>query len=74
MAKFISSELHCPIKSIKDFSDSECTLQWLTSAKTLSVFVTNRVKEIKDTNENLGISFQYVPMKDNPADCRRSSL
>ena len=45
--------------------DSQCVLHWLQSKKPLSVFVTNRVKEIKFLE---GMSIRYVPTEENQAD------
>ena len=60
--KFVEKELHLP-KIL--YTDSQCVLQWMQTAKPLPVFITNRLKEIK---EHQGICFKYVPTKDNPAD------
>ena len=40
-------------------------LYWLETTKPLSVFVANRVKEIKSLG---GVTFSHVTSKDNPAD------
>jgi len=42
-----------------------CVLHWLQSHKPLSVFVTNRLKEIKSLK---GKIFKHVSSEDNPAD------
>ena len=47
------------------FTDSACVLYWLETTKPLSVFVANRVKEIKSLG---GVTFSHVTSKDNPAD------
>ena len=47
-------------------------LYWLRTSKPLSVFVANRVKEIKSLE---GVKFAYVISTDNPADmAMRESL
>ena len=63
--KFVSSELHLQITGMTVFTDSMCVLHWLQSKKPLSVFVTNRLKEIKSLEE---LIFKHVSSEDNPAD------
>ena len=63
--KFVGRELHLTISSFVLFTDSTCVLHWLKTSKPLSVFVTNRVKEIKSLP---GVTFAHVPTSDNPAD------
>ena len=63
--KFVEKQLNIPIKSKILFTDSQCVLHWLKSTKVLSVFVENRVKEIKESNNLL---FRYIPTDQNPAD------
>lgn len=63
--KFVSSELHLQIKGMTVFTDSMCVLHWIQSKKSLSVFVTNRLKEIKSLK---GVTFKHVSSEDNPAD------
>ncbi len=65
-AHFVKNQLQVPTQSTILFSDSECALQWLTSRKPLSVFVENRIKEIKSYQ---AVTFRYVTSHDNPADC-----
>uniref|UniRef100_A0A915IB56 Uncharacterized protein n=1 Tax=Romanomermis culicivorax TaxID=13658 RepID=A0A915IB56_ROMCU len=45
--------------------DSKCVLYWLKSIKALSVFVSNRIKELKTSND---ILYAYVKTEENPAD------
>ena len=45
--QFVTSELRLRLKNTIVFTDSMCVLHWLQSQKPLSVFVTNRLKEIK---------------------------
>ena len=63
--KFVQRELHIPISSKVLWTDSQCVLHWLQSKKPLSVFVTNRLREIKSLE---GVSIRYVPTEENPAD------
>ena len=63
--KFIQNEIHLPIKAKIIYTDSQCVLYWLQTKRPLSVFVTNRLKEIKSLE---GTVFRYVPTQENPAD------
>ena len=63
--KFVGKELHLPTSDNVLFTDSTCVLHWLKTSKPLSLFVTNRVKEIKSL---AGVMFAHVSSKDNPAD------
>ena len=62
--KFVENQLHLPVMSKILYTDSQCVLHWMQTAKPLPVFITNRLKEIKKCE---GISFSYVPSKENPA-------
>lgn len=62
---FVQSQLKIPIQYKYLWTDSQCVLQWIVSEKDLSVFVKNRVKEIKNHSD---IMFGFVPSKENPAD------
>jgi hypothetical protein len=62
--QFVKEQLHIPLENPILYSDSQCVLHWIVSQKQLSVFVTNRLKEIKDS----GASFKYINTKENPAD------
>jgi hypothetical protein len=64
-AKFVQKNLHRPIQETHIFTDSECCLFWIHTTKDLSVFVRNRVKEIRD---NDGFQFSHVRTDQNPAD------
>ena len=64
-AHFVCQELHRAISCITVWSDSKCALHWISSTKQLSVFVDNRVREIKTLE---GARFRYVPGGSNPAD------
>ena len=45
--KFVEKEMKIPIEKKFLWTDSQCVLKWIASNKDLSVFVTNRVAEIK---------------------------
>ncbi|KAK3736566.1 hypothetical protein QZH41_003141 [Actinostola sp. cb2023] len=62
---FVKRMLKIQLKKIMLFTDSQCVLKWIFTKKTLSVFVENRVREIRSHED---IEFRYVPTKDNPAD------
>ena len=47
------------------WTDSKCVLMWLRTQRILTVFVENRLKELKATKD---LEFRYVPTSDNPAD------
>lgn len=47
------------------FSDSLCVLHWLSTKKPLSVFVSNRLKEIMVLE---GVHFRHISSEENPAD------
>ena len=63
--KFVMKKLHLLIAHTFVFTDSLCVLYWLLTKKPLSIFVTNRLKEIRALE---GVCFRHVPSKDNPAD------
>ena len=58
-------EINLPIKDKILYTDSQCVLHWLQTKKPLSVFVINRLKEIKSLE---GTTFRYIPTQENPAD------
>ena len=62
---YVAMQLRVPISSRYLWSDSKCVLHWLTSKKQLSVFVSNRVKEITGHTD---VIFRYVSSSSNPAD------
>jgi hypothetical protein len=64
-AKFILQELDLPIDKVYVWTDSKCVLHWLCSKKVLTVFVRNRINEIRSDNR---LQFRYVPTDQNPAD------
>lgn len=63
--EFAKQQLKLAIKGIHLWSDSKCVLSWIRSNKNLTVFVANRVCEIKSHSD---VTFSYVSTKDNPAD------
>ena len=62
--KFVRKELHQNVPC-HVFTDSVCVLYWLKTPKPLSVFVANRVKEIRTLE---AVTFCHVTSEDNPAD------
>ena len=63
--KYVKEQLKVSIEGLHVYTDSQCVLKWINTEKDLSVFVRNRVKEIKEDSE---ILFGYVSTKENPAD------
>ena len=63
--EFVKQQLKLAIEGIHLWSDSKCVLSWIRSDKDLTVFVANRVCEIKSHSD---VTFSYVSTKDNPAD------
>lgn len=63
--EFVEKSLHCDISRKVLWTDSQCALWWLSSNKTLSTFVRNRVAEIKKLPN---VEYRYVCSQDNPAD------
>ena len=62
---FVKSPLKIPIHGLHLWSDSQCVIKWIASEKDLSVFVRNRVAEIRS---HCDIQINYVRSKENPAD------
>ncbi|XP_063411654.1 uncharacterized protein LOC134694569 [Mytilus trossulus] len=62
---FVKKQLKLPICETILWTDSQCVLHWIGSKKPLATFVDNRIKEIRQQQD---IQFQYVYMKENPAD------
>ena len=58
--RFMQSQLHRPVDTLHLWSDSRCVLFWLTSRKSMSRFVENRLKEIRSHDQ---LTFQYVPYR-----------
>ena len=63
--KFVTNQINLTLERSVVFSDSQCVLHWLNTEKHISVFVNNRVREIKKHSD---IEFRYVSTKCNPAD------
>jgi len=62
--RFVEIELKLNIEQKILYTDSQCVLHWITSKRTLTVFVENRLKEIRSSD----ITFRYISTTDNPAD------
>ena len=63
--QYVKQQLKVTVVGSYLYTDSQCVLKWINSEKDLSVFVKNRVQEIKKDGE---IVFGYVSTKENPAD------
>ena len=62
--KFVLSELHLHMtSSIFLLVLCKCVLHWIKSQKPLSLFVTNRLKEIRSIE---GLKFKHLSSEDNP--------
>jgi len=57
IANFIVKELRIEISEKILWSNSQCVLHWLNSCKPLSVFVENRIKEIRLEKDAI---FRYI--------------
>src|SRR5262249_13387444 len=62
---FVEKSLAFSIDQKFIWTDSQWVLHWLHSRKPLSVFVKNRIEEIK---RHQHVEYRYVPTADNPAD------
>ena len=71
--EFVKEQLKLPIENMCLWTDSQCVLKWISTDKDLTVFVRNRICEIKSYN---GITYHFVSIRENPADIaiRGSSL
>ena len=65
LLEFVASELRLPISAKYLWSDSQCVLHWILGKPVSTIFVKNRVAEIKSF---VGIKFRYIPTSDNPSD------
>ena len=63
--QYVKQQLKVTFAGSYLYTDSQCVLKWINSDKDLSVFVKNRVQEIKKDGE---IVFGYVSTRENPAD------
>ena len=70
--QYVRQELRMTEAECFAWSDSKCVLAWLTADNLdkLPRFVKNRVKEIQSN----GVTFRYVPTKENPADIATRGL
>ena len=62
---FVTRHLELNIKRRRLWTDSQCVWHWLVDKKPLSVFVENRLREIRKEKD---ISFDFVSTSQNPAD------
>ena len=62
---FVRANLPITAEQAFIWMDSKCSLFWITSLKPLSVFLKNRLREIRALED---VSFRHVPSTDNPAD------
>ena len=72
LSNFIIHSLTLQQPSIYLWMDSQIVLHWIQSTKSLPQFVTHWVTEIKLTSP--GITWQYWPTSDNPADLLTQGL
>ena len=63
--QYVQKHLKLCIDSCHLWSDSKCVLHWIRSQKVLSVFVGNRVREIRKYPD---VHYRYVNTAHNPAD------
>lgn len=63
--QYVKQQLKISVEGSYLYTDSQCVLKWVHTDKDLSIFVENRVQEIKKHDE---IVFGYVSTKENPAD------
>ena len=64
-ANFVTKDLRLKITDRILWTDSQSVLYWLKTKKPLSVFVENRIREIKLEED---VTFRYVPTLHNPSD------
>ena len=63
--KFVAKEINLKIEKKVIWTDSQCVLNWVKTNKPLSIFVKNRIAEIRSEPD---IIFKYINTNDNPAD------
>ena len=68
---FVEHEMKLSIEEKFLWTDSQCVLHWIKTTKPLSVFVENRVKEIKLHRD---LRFRYIAFGHNPADLATRGL
>ena len=66
LCKFVSTSLNHLHFRVFMWSDSQITLHWLSSKKTLHPFIANRVQEIHELLPEF--PWKYCPTQDNSAD------
>ena len=62
---FVETQLKLTFSEKILWTDSQCVLHWIKTEKLLTVFVENRLREIRKHSD---IEFQYVSTRDNPVD------
>ena len=65
LLEYVAKELRIKVGQRFLWSDSKCVLYWILGKPVSTVFVKNRVAEIKALPN---VQFRYVPTADNPAD------
>ena len=65
LSRFISTELAVTTQPPTIWTDSKCVLHWIKSDKLLSVFVENRLKELRQSPMP---TYRFVASVSNPAD------
>ena len=65
---FMQREFRLPIEKRLLWTDLHFVLLWLTSKKLLSIFVENRLKEIRALSDPIDLHYQYIASSENPAD------
>lgn len=63
--RFVMEQIKLPFKNMYVMTDSMCVLQWMSSKSVLSVFVKNRVNEIRS---HIDVKVCHVDSHSNPAD------
>ena len=69
--KFVEKELKLEIEQKHMWIDSQCVLKWIGSNRTFTIFVENRLNEIRKDRD---IVYHYIPSSENPADFPSRSL
>jgi hypothetical protein len=62
---FVREQLQLPVKSMTLWTDSACVLGWIKSDKVTTVFVENRVRELRKVKD---VDYLHVKTTENPAD------
>ena len=69
--KFVTKILRLKIARKILWTDSQCMLHWLKTKKPLSIFIENRIEEIKSERD---VIFHYVATYHNPSDLATRGL